>query len=264
MRNRHNRAYNAGFTLIELLVVIAIIALLAAILFPVFGRARENARRASCQSNLKQLGLGWHQYIQDYDSRNPWMEGDSAGSGNTVPGGYTLFATNNYAVGSGWMGWAELIYPYIKNEQVYKCPSQAKYGSSYDKFTGYGMNALFVRTYFPSGLPHTDTGMEQQVQNPSEKILLAETYVPRAFGRWIGPTAYGYGDILDQPTNNTVFPSVNPSSARHLDGLNYLLYDGHVKWYKKFDRKDLTIPDFYNFWCPYQAVGTSSGCDNGY
>src|SRR5471032_187855 len=75
------RAKFKGFTLIELLVVIAIIAILAAILFPVFARARENARRASCQSNLKQIGLGFQQYSQDYDERFP-IALSSAGNAN--------------------------------------------------------------------------------------------------------------------------------------------------------------------------------------
>jgi prepilin-type N-terminal cleavage/methylation domain-containing protein/prepilin-type processing-associated H-X9-DG protein len=91
-----------AFTLIELLVVIAIIAILAAILFPVFARARENARRASCQSNLKQIGLGILQYKQDYDERYP----NEGGGTLTDP------------------GWAYNIQPYVKSEQLFQCPSE--------------------------------------------------------------------------------------------------------------------------------------------
>lgn len=90
-----------GFTLIELLVVIAIIAILAAILFPAFARARENARRASCQSNLKQIGLGIKQYTQDYDERLP----------------SALVSDANV------VGWAGAIQPYVKSEQIFQCPS---------------------------------------------------------------------------------------------------------------------------------------------
>src|SRR5471032_1752630 len=97
-----------GFTLIELLVVIAIIAILAAILFPVFARARENARRASCQSNLKQIGLGMLQYAQDYDERIPF--GVFAGYGNSLPDG---------------IGWAGPLYPYLKSAQIFVCPSDS-------------------------------------------------------------------------------------------------------------------------------------------
>src|SRR6185312_8425918 len=90
--------FKKGFTLIELLVTIAIIAVLAAILFPVFARARENARRASCMSNLKQMGLGIMQYVQDYDE--------------TYPFGF-------YSVPGGTMYWPMLIYPYVKSEQIF-------------------------------------------------------------------------------------------------------------------------------------------------
>jgi prepilin-type N-terminal cleavage/methylation domain-containing protein/prepilin-type processing-associated H-X9-DG protein len=92
----------SGFTLIELLVVIAIIALLAAILFPVFARARENARKTSCSNNLKQIGLAVMQYKQDYDELYPTMR-------TNAPGGY--------------LAWPSLIFPYVKNEQVFVCPS---------------------------------------------------------------------------------------------------------------------------------------------
>ncbi len=93
-----------AFTLIELLVVIAIVAILAAILFPVFARARENARRTSCLSNLKQLGLGTIQYAQDFDEKFPTIR-------NLVTGQ------------SGFYSWDAAIMPYVKSEQVFMCPS---------------------------------------------------------------------------------------------------------------------------------------------
>lgn len=91
-----------AFTLIELLVVIAIISLLVAILFPVFGRARESARRSSCASNMRQIGLGVTQYTQDYDEHFPVGSSTFGDRGN---------------------GWAGQIYPYIKSSQVFTCPS---------------------------------------------------------------------------------------------------------------------------------------------
>lgn len=101
MRFRTDRA----FTLIELLVVIAIIAILAAILFPVFAQAREKARQASCQSNMKQLGLGIRMYVQDYDERYPTA--------------YYTYSPNNYYASE----WQNVIYPYTRNAQIYRCPS---------------------------------------------------------------------------------------------------------------------------------------------
>src|SRR3712207_2017034 len=96
---------NRGFTLIELLVVIAIIAILAAILFPVFGRARENARRSACQSNMKQIGLGILQYVQDYDGRFPYVR-------QLTPNPVS--------------NWGKSIYPYVKSTQVFICPSNTE------------------------------------------------------------------------------------------------------------------------------------------
>ncbi len=105
---RRNERPAKAFTLIELLVVIAIIVILAAILFPVFGRARENARRSSCQSNLKQIGLGMMQYAQDFDEIS-------------VP---TQFGPNNWYSDKGNnYKWMDAIFPYVKSEQIFDCPS---------------------------------------------------------------------------------------------------------------------------------------------
>jgi prepilin-type N-terminal cleavage/methylation domain-containing protein/prepilin-type processing-associated H-X9-DG protein len=131
----------SGFTLIELLVVIAIIAILAAILFPVFARAREKARQTSCISNLKQLGLGMLMYVQDYDERFPngqYSAGGAAGpctDGNIVHNGW------GWMVDSNWRGQVpskiylrDIVNPYIKNEQLWLCPSDTRTGnwSSYN------------------------------------------------------------------------------------------------------------------------------------
>jgi len=120
---------NVGFTLIELLVVIAIIARLAAILFPVFARAREKARQATCQSNLKQLGLGLIQYCQDYDEYYPSGNFNSQISAPLSGGG----------TATAWgLSWGYQVFPYVKSTQIFDCPDNT-YKGLYVPFS-YGYN----------------------------------------------------------------------------------------------------------------------------
>lgn len=122
---RSTQRARPAFTLIELLVVIAIIAIIAAILFPVFARARENARRTSCQSNLKQIGLGLLQYQQDYDEKNP-----NRANGNPQS---TCGGVGNCLI------WYEVVQPYVKSRQLFVCPSNTT--------QTLGWQASFLSTY---------------------------------------------------------------------------------------------------------------------
>jgi prepilin-type N-terminal cleavage/methylation domain-containing protein/prepilin-type processing-associated H-X9-DG protein len=191
-----------GFTLIELLVVIAIIAILAAILFPVFARAREKARTASCLNNVKQLTLGIMMYAQDYDETYP--------------------AANNYAPVAA-TEWINPIMPYVKNEQVLKCPSARD-------LNGYGVNEYVCRL---SATARVSLG---EVKRPANVFLLMDSgsyycsrrrteyrycYLPgTACGR--NPDDYDFRGV-QSAIDDWVF-------GRHNVGLNIGYCDGHSKW----------------------------------
>ncbi|MEO6907138.1 MAG: DUF1559 domain-containing protein [Abditibacteriaceae bacterium] len=229
-----------AFTLIELLVVIAIIAILAAILFPVFARARENARRASCMSNMKQLGLGLFMYSQDYDEKLP--------SGSLLGGFGQLYG----------MGWAGELYPYVKNAQVFRCPSDSYTSTAADQYAlSYAYNLAIARTDLQCGpAPIGIGGSISKFNAPTKTIVLCEitglqaylTSTPETIGATgLSPSTEGYGINVD---GSTTFqgsfatgpmargvPGGSPLSTssldgRHLSGSNFLLADGHVKWYR--------------------------------
>ena len=200
-----------GFTLIELLVVIAIIAILAAILFPVFARARENARRASCQSNLKQIGLGIMQYSQDYDEKLPRR---------TIAG----------AVGSsGFASWRFMIQPYVKSRQLFGCPSNpGNATSSIDD--GTPALPLIPRSYSINGTRDNIGGTPPssineditlaQMGSSSQVILVGETDPD-----WTYPEIYMTGPATPA-TGDTV---QHYAFKGHLNTVNWLFCDGHVK-----------------------------------
>lgn len=194
-----------GFTLIELLVVIAIIAILAAILFPVFARARENARRASCQSNLKQVGLGFQQYSQDYDEKMPPNRNNSFNNATTP--------------------WQHLLQPYIKSTQLFKCPSNVA-SNNLDNTGGTNQVPAIPRSYTANGgnnsvgdwggrRPMQDTDGEAiaNYQNPATTIVVIET---RDRG---DERLFNVGDF-GTDTNKV---------TNHLGMSNFLFIDGHVK-----------------------------------
>lgn len=265
-----------AFTLIELLVVIAIIAILAAILFPVFAAAREKARQTTCASNLKQLGLAFLQYVQDYDEENPYLESNAAGYTGGVTGA-TQYFPNLYAGGPGpapVIGWPDLLYPYVKSTGIYHCPDQEAQnlynGSTYDTsgYMSYAMNPLYLRTGWCCGQPHINMGTVSQVQQPSTVVLLDEPWMPRYFFYVAYPGGDGYySSCLDEPMANSTScgDAVAGSMGRfrHGTGLQYLFYDGHVKmlntdWQSLTEVAGNTL--WANEWCPYTSAGNLGSC----
>jgi len=195
-----------GFTLIELLVVIAIIAILAAILFPVFAKAREKARQSSCLSNLKQIGTAALMYCADYDDTLfGHIQGrrDDPVTGASGPPGYII--------------WPDQILPYVKNEQLFTCPSNqsARFvANTRDSTFGYGLN--YWQTYY---YYYGDFSM---IKKAAETIWFTDCdyYV-------VYPSVYLY----TFPTNTTYGTNGNARvQLRHNDGVNVAFMDGHSKW----------------------------------
>jgi prepilin-type N-terminal cleavage/methylation domain-containing protein/prepilin-type processing-associated H-X9-DG protein len=253
---KNRNVQRVGFTLIELLVVIAIIALLAAILFPVFARARENARRASCMSNLKQIGLAMMQYTQDYDETLP-----TAGSpSGTVPPNV----------------WDVCIAPYTgvrvagnASPAIFHCPSDPVEKDSYGSSTKSYNIPYLGNYYYSSSVPYDSSKFSNAsavfgfdststptlirgvnlaaIPQPAETILVAE--MPSG-GTYFNP--YGLYSYVQGPTGTNGQDRGNPGQQSHFDGWNYLFCDGHVKWMRPLQTlgsaTDPTVTKPDNMW----------------
>lgn len=200
-----------GFTLIELLVVIAIIAILAAILFPVFARAREKARQTSCLSNLKQLGTAFMMYVQDYDERTP-RHCTCCPARDVHPCAL------------------QAVYPYVKNFQLYACPSFARTAVHTRPNVPEGSATNFPEVNRSYGYNfELDYKSLAQPKYPAELILFADsTNVPMR----TDCCASGY--LAPAPRTGCCATSApfGRVAPRHNDGANHAYADGHAKWAK--------------------------------
>lgn len=230
-----------GFTLIELLVVIAIIAILAAILFPVFAKAREKARQASCQSNLKQLGLGFVQYIQDYDEKTP-VGADAHGD-----------------------GWAGEIYSYVKSTGIYSCPDD----SGVSPKVSYEMNSncASINDSIVASTSNTVLLWENQDAAIADSDTMLQTGNGTSAADWNTTPTPNTGSMAGDGFNTSWTGEIGPlattsgpgnigscndggsSPTIHDPGANYLGFDGHVK----FLRPEKVSPG------PNAALSTNAG-----
>ena len=229
-KNSSAKFQKSAFTLIELLVVIAIISTLAAILFPVFARARESARRASCMSNLKQIGLGTMMYVQDYDEKYPMGLSWTSASDHTT------------------LNWEQIIFPYVKSEQIFLCPSSSS--STAGGNGNYGANWLMM-PYMPWTSDSTvsmaaiqapasvymlmDAGtiLLQPKPSSSSNTYTSSVTAPAAYA-WYLP---GTKKLVEasggtSPAFGSAQEADYASEGRHFDGSNMAFADGHVKWLK--------------------------------
>lgn len=235
----HRRLRSRAFTLIELLVVIAIIAILAAILFPVFARARESARQAACLSNGKQIGLALYMYLQDYDETMPPAD---YGAPVTQPP-YTQFAWFSGAGGAVYYPPCcfDLLQAYEKNLQIHKCPSDTSglpsqlplgVNGSGERLQplSYGLNRYFF--FKPDDFKFS----------PAAGWTLSSIGVP-ANRVFIVESASVLGRELVGPSNlSLVNGGQPPLFRRHNEGAIYVYADGHAKWHKMPQSWDPKLP----------------------
>jgi prepilin-type N-terminal cleavage/methylation domain-containing protein/prepilin-type processing-associated H-X9-DG protein len=209
-----------GFTLIELLVVIAIIAILAAILFPVFAQARDKARSANCMSNTRQMALAVLQYAQDYDETYPRDTND----------GQKTF-------------WMDYVQPYVKNESIWRCPSRGDTSKRVNpgranEFTAYGINWFFLGTYYDNvkikaidGRQYTSVKVctLAQVGAPAQTYMLAES--SWRYDRQMNSDGVIYAIYPpEMPKDWTWAHPFGCLASRHSGGGNIAFCDGHVRY----------------------------------
>jgi prepilin-type N-terminal cleavage/methylation domain-containing protein/prepilin-type processing-associated H-X9-DG protein len=220
------RRCSRGFTLIELLVVIAIIAILAAILFPVFAQARSKARQASCLSNMKQIGLGIAMYAQDYDEVLPGNEHPSAGISQPL-GWMQPYDGNNPIT---YRVWAREIMPYAKNMAVFKCPETKPRSSDgpcdpqNNTCEVVGVPGAGTTNYLMNGV--CDTRPLAAIPAPADIIIVHEVRNHNRVAQQKPFIVAGNKRIATGITHSYY-------DRLHSDGANLVFCDGHAKWQRK-------------------------------
>ncbi|MFQ3609930.1 MAG: prepilin-type N-terminal cleavage/methylation domain-containing protein [Fimbriimonadales bacterium] len=256
---RNERRTRRGFTLIELLVVIAIVALLAGLLFPVLARAREKARQSHCLSNLRQLASAFALYRADYEGRNPgpgdgshcprtfdprthpsWMANIfSTAEGNWVPCHWVISPPldPDAPVGARWRETGVrygALYPYVRNESVYVCPSDRR---GAEKRLSYSLN--FIAGFIP----------EARVERPAQFAELVDEQA-----------TLNDGDLTAFDSTGAYF---NCPTIAHFGGANLTFFDGHAKWFRanhtveRIRQCQDTLPTHY--FCPFIPYNEPGG-----
>lgn len=204
----------AAFTLIELLVVVAIIAILAAILFPVFAQARDKARQTSCLSNLKQMGLAMMQYVQDNDEAVPLRNNGNNSYQKADPPDY-------------WMA----MEPYLKNRQVRVCVSDTSEVNDGNTQGGksYCINGHLFFSDFADG-----SGFIGAINAPAQVILFTEWLQGDTFNQYVSRyiSADNIKFAVDKQATDATAKRQYAAITRHVGGTNWLLADGHAKWHR--------------------------------
>ncbi|HLV80072.1 MAG TPA: DUF1559 domain-containing protein [Chthonomonadaceae bacterium] len=230
------KTHRSGFTLIELLVVIAIIAILAAILFPVFARAREQARKTACLSNMKQIGTALYMYAQDYDEILPERYGGD------VPGDFDYYQGVGYE-----RTWKNMLYPYIKNLDVFKCPSNdaKSHGQQVDSTQGFpnwdprfaAGYSMYLPNYTPAGLFPNGGSYPQPLAGlpyPAQELIIVEGHFRWAdTGPWLTYCQPFPGDPNPNcdPNGIDFWPGQSSWSSGHAkQGTNVVYMDSHAKY----------------------------------
>jgi len=264
-----------AFTLIELLVVIAIIAILAAILFPVFAAAREKARQVTCASNLKQIGLGLAQYYQDYDEVLLVVDPYAGGNPNAYQAGPTDPWNNepNYWIGgrpNHCQVWADFVYPYIKSTGVFLCPDLNPQFTIDNPPLSYAYN-VYLSFSAPNtgaywGANTTQTPMNiSKINSPSNVLQVSESafagvpYLapePNANGgsyEGIALPNNSQGDIAANQVGRCGLCTATTNYARHSQvGVNVLYCDGHVKYsLRQSGLANSTESGWQAYWLPW-------------
>jgi prepilin-type N-terminal cleavage/methylation domain-containing protein/prepilin-type processing-associated H-X9-DG protein len=220
----------SAFTLIELLVVIAIIAVLAAILFPVFAQAREKGRQTTCLSNMKQMGLAFGQYLTDFDSQYPTCDNDKAKISGEPPDPETPDAD-----GPPEHDWHIVLQPYVKNFGVLRCPSDGSVAPADPRNPDLDVRKEYVSSYTVNGWSEYEL-KDADISRPSSWVLLAErnnvARPPKTWWMFYWWTWQGSSPKVFPPTAT---PDPSPAAAediavkRHTDQANWLYGDGHVR-----------------------------------